>query len=561
MVNYQSVYESWLKHPLIDEKTKEELEALRGNEKEIEDRFYRSLEFGTGGLRGVIGAGTNRMNVYVIQMASQGFANYINQQAGGPKAIVIAHDSRRMSKEFAKASALVMAANGIVAHLFEDLRTTPELSFAVRTLKASAGIVITASHNPPEYNGYKVYGSDGCQLLPEAADQVILEVEKVTDPSLVKAFTEEEALTLDMLRTVDYQVDRAYMEGVKAKLRQPQLFREHRNEAIVYTPLHGTGGRPVTIIAKEMGYTGLVETYEQMIPNGEFPTVSYPNPEDEKAFELGIEYAQKYNALAVIATDPDCDRVGVLVRNRMDQYEKLTGNQTGALLIDYLFNHTAEMPKNPVVIDTIVSSRLGAEVAKAYGAQTQSVLTGFKFIGAKIRQFEDGSKDFFFGYEESYGYLTGTDVRDKDGVVSALLIMEMILYYHGLGLNLHEKLEELYQQHGYYLEDLISLNRSGKEGMEEIANMLQYARTKAAKVVAGQGVTSIIDYKVDDTGLPKSDVLKFYLEDGSWFAVRPSGTEPKLKVYIGVKSESLDASKEKILKFKEDILTHVLGLN
>lgn len=560
-MDYQSIYESWLKHPLIDEKTKEELEGLKGNDKEIEDRFYRSLEFGTGGLRGVIGAGTNRMNIYVIQMATQGFANYINKQSGRPKAIVIAHDSRRMSKEFAKASALVMAANGIVAHLFEDLRTTPELSFAVRTLKASAGIVITASHNPPEYNGYKVYGDDGCQLLPEAADAVIAEVEKVTDLSLVKCFTEEEALTLDMLRTVEYKIDRAYMEGVKAKLRQPHVFREQRNEAIVYTPLHGTGGRPVTIIAKEMGYTGLVEAYEQMIPNGEFPTVSYPNPEEEKAFELGLEYAEKHQALAVIATDPDCDRVGVLVKNKAGVYEKLTGNQTGALLIDYLFAHTAEKPKHPVVIDTIVSSRLGADVAQSYGAQTMSVLTGFKFIGAKIKQFEDGSKDFFFGYEESYGYLTGTDVRDKDGVVSALLIMEMILYYHSLGMNLHEKLESLYKVHGYYLEDLISLSRSGKSGMAEIAAMLEHARTKAAKTVAGQAVTSVIDYKVDDTGLPKSDVLKFYLEDGSWFAVRPSGTEPKLKVYIGVKSESKEASQAKIAAFKDDILKHILGLN
>lgn len=559
-MDYIKAYEHWLKHPLIDETTKEELENLKGNDKEIEERFYRSLEFGTGGMRGVIGAGTNRMNRYVIQMASQGFANFINSKSTGPKAIVIAHDSRRKSKEFAKAAALVMSANGILAYLFEDLRTTPELSFAVRYLKASAGIVITASHNPPEYNGYKIYGDDGCQLLPDDADRVIAEVEKVSDPSMVKHFEEEEAILLDLLRVVEYQVDRAYMDGVKAKLRQPELLKAEKQNAIAYTPLHGTGGRPITLIAKELGYTGLVEVSEQMIPNGEFPTVSYPNPEEEKAFELGLEYAKKSGALAVIATDPDCDRVGIMARQKDGTYKKLTGNQTGALLIDYLFAQTKTRPQNPVVIDTIVSSRFGADIARANGAEVISTLTGFKFIGEKIRHFEDGSKDFFFGYEESYGYLTGTDVRDKDAVIASLLAMEMILHYNKLGMTLFDRLEALYQIHGYYLEDLISLSRQGKAGMEEIGHMMAHGRTADVGSIGGIEIDYIIDYKADGTGLPKSDVLKFFLKDGSWFAVRPSGTEPKLKVYIGVKSETMAQSESKIANFKGDIMHKVLGI-
>ncbi len=557
-MDYMKAYESWLNNPLIDEATKEELEALSGNSKEIEDRFYRTLEFGTGGMRGVIGAGINRMNNYVIQMASQGFASYINQQSSGQKAIVIAHDSRRKSKEFAEASALVMAGNGIKAYLFEDIRTTPELSFAVRTLKASAGIVITASHNPPEYNGYKIYGDDGSQLLPFYADQVIAEVEKVTDVSLVKTLPKKEAETLGLLELVDYAVDLAYMKGVKAKLRNPDIFKKMKNQSIVYTPLHGTGGRPVTLIAKELGYTGLVEVLEQMIPNGEFPTVSYPNPEEEKAFELGVEYALKEDALAVIATDPDCDRVGVLVKDDQDRYVKLTGNQTGALLIDYLFSHTKDIPAHPVVIDTIVTSRFGADIAADKGAEIISTLTGFKFIGDKIRQFEDGSKDFFFGYEESYGYLTGTDVRDKDGVIAALLIMEMILYYSSNGTSLLDRLEELYEAHGYYKEDLISISKKGKTGMEEIAAMMAFVRNLELKEIAGMTVEKMVDYANDETGLPKSDVLKFFLEKGSWFAIRPSGTEPKIKVYLGVKTDGEDESMEKLAILKEKILEKVL---
>lgn len=557
-MDFRKSYESWLNHPLIDEATKEELRALEGNETEIEDRFYRSLEFGTGGMRGVIGAGTNRMNKYVIQMASQGFAQYINGHGTGEKAIVIAHDSRRKSRTFSEAAASVMAGNGIKAYLFDDIRTTPELSFAVRHLNASAGIVITASHNPPEYNGYKIYGDDGCQLLPEFADQVIANVEKVSDPSMVNVISEEEARAKGLLETVEYAVDLAYMKGVKAKLRKPEIFKAMKKHAIVYTPLHGTGGRPVTVIAKELGYTGLVEVLEQMIPNGEFPTVSYPNPEEVKAFELGVEYAIKNEALAVIATDPDCDRVGVLARNAEGQYERLTGNQTGALLLDYLFEHSPALPPNPVVIDTIVTSRFGADVAKARGAEVISTLTGFKYIGDKIRQFEDGSKDFFFGYEESYGYLTGTDVRDKDAVIASLLVMEMILFYQSEGTNLLERLEALYKQHGYYLEDLVSISKKGKEGMEEIASMMAFARTAGTESVAGIPVDQLIDYAKDETGLPKSEVLKFILEDGSWFAIRPSGTEPKIKLYIGVKSESKAASEAKLEQLKKEILEKVL---
>lgn len=557
-MQYKQVYESWLNNPHIDEATKDELIAIANNELEIEDRFYRTLEFGTGGLRGVIGAGTNRMNDYVIQMASQGFANFIIKNNSEPRSIVIAHDSRRKSKEFCLATARVMAANGIKAYIYEDLRSTPELSFAVRYLKASAGIVITASHNPPEYNGYKVYGDDGCQLLPELADQVIEEVTKVSDPSMVKILSEESALDLQMLEVLDYTIDQVYLKGVKSKLIQPELFKTVKDAAIVFTPLHGTGGRPVTVVAKELGFKGLVEVTEQMIPNGEFPTVSYPNPEEEKAFELGVEYAQKAGALAIIATDPDCDRMGILVLNKEGKYEKITGNQTGALLLDYMCSQSAQLPSNPFAVNTIVSSKFGADVAAHYGVEMMSVLTGFKYIGEKIKRYEDGSKNFIFGYEESYGYLTGTDVRDKDAVISSLLAMEMILYYHSEGKTLLDRLEELFGQFGYYLEDLVSLSRKGKTGMEQIAAIMNYARTNQKSEVAGIETQTFLDYEVHETGLPKADVVKYILKDGSWFAIRPSGTEPKIKLYISVKSDSAKASAEKLEKIKAVVLESIL---
>jgi phosphoglucomutase len=558
-MDVQKVYQHWLESPFIDEATRLELETLKGNTREIEERFYKDLEFGTGGMRGIIGAGTNRMNRYVIRKATQGFAKYILDRGARevPK-IVIACDTRRFSKEFALEAALVMAANGIQAYLFEGVRSTPELSFAVRQLEASAGIVITASHNPPEYNGYKVYGEDGCQLVPEEADKVIDAVVSVKDFEDVATLKEASARETGMLMTVPESVDEAYFKGVVAKTSTPGLFKNPpEGFNVVFTPLHGTGGRPVVKALEMLGFDRLIPVQEQMVEDSDFTTVPLPNPEEMEAYERAVAYAENSLAAAAIATDPDCDRVGVVVRDVSGRYIKLTGNQTGALLIDYMISQMREMPANPVILDTIVTSGFGGAIARKNGIEVVSTLTGFKFIGEKIRQYEDGSKTFLFGYEESYGYLIGTDVRDKDAVISTVWIIEMLMYYFKRGMTLLDRLEALYREYGYHVETLVNLKREGKDGMTQISAIMANARNNRLDSVAGLKTLRVTDFENDDTGLPKSDVVKYELEGGTWFAIRPSGTEPKLKIYVssvGLSKEEAQTRAEAVSKEAQDRL-------
>jgi len=544
-MDLQKVYQHWLDSPYVDEDTRLELMALKDNAKEIEERFYKDLEFGTGGMRGIIGAGTNRMNRYVIRKASQGFAKYILERGARPEpAIVIAYDTRRFSKVFALEAALVMAGNGIKAYVYEGVRTTPELSFAVRHLNASAGIVITASHNPPEYNGYKVYGEDGCQLVPEEADKVIEDVLAVKSFEDVSYMEEAAAKAKGLLEIVSESVDQAYIDGVVSKTCTPSMFQNPpEGFKVVFTPLHGTGGRPVVKALEALNFKGLIPVLEQMEEDSDFTTIKLPNPEEMEAYERAVAYAELYSASAAIATDPDCDRVGVVVRDDLGHYIKLTGNQTGGLLLDYMISQLRELPKNPVVLDTIVTSDFGAAIAKKNGIEVVSTLTGFKFIGEKIRQYEDGSKTFLFGYEESYGYLIGTDVRDKDAVISTVWIIEMLMYYYKRKQSLLDRLEALYREYGYHFETLVNLKREGKDGMAQIGQIMANARNDRMDVVAGLKTIKITDFENDPTGLPKSDVVKYELEGGTWFAIRPSGTEPKLKIYVSSVATSGEEAK------------------
>ena len=555
---YTKVYEEWLASPYYDEETKKELRGIAGDDQEIKDRFFKSLEFGTAGMRGLIGAGINRINKYIVRKATQGFANYIKQTKKNDYSIVIAYDSRYKSQEFAKEAAFVMAANGIKAYTFSDLRTTPELSYSVRNLKADGGIMITASHNPPEYNGYKVYGDDGCQLVPHLADQLVQSVEAITDLNTIQLMTEEEASEKGLFQWIDEDMDKQYIDMVKSMARKPELFEKYPDYKVVYSPLHGTGGMSVTRTMDELGFKGLIPVKEQMVPDHNFTTVPMPNPEDVKAFELGLKYAKENNAELVIATDPDCDRVGLVVKNNEGAYVPLNGNQIGALLTNYLLSSYETLPENPIVISTIVTSGLARAVAEHYGAEYQETLTGFKFIGEKIRKFEDGSKNFIIGFEESYGYLAGTEVRDKDAVSASMLVIEMALDYKSRGMTILEGLEDIYKTLGYYKEDLHAMTLKGAEGMEEIQRIITRFRSTPLEAIGGKKVARIMDcLETEKTGLPKSNVLKYILEDGSWVAVRPSGTEPKLKFYFSVKSDSLVGAEAGVEELKKDILAKI----
>lgn len=555
---YTKVYEEWLASPYYDEETKAELRAIAGNDQEIKDRFFKTLEFGTAGMRGVIGAGINRINKYIVRKATQGFANYIKAKSDASYSIVIAYDSRYKSQEFAKEAACVMAANGIKAYIFSDLRTTPELSYSVRNLKANGGIMITASHNPPEYNGYKVYGDDGCQLVPELADQLVAAVEAIKDLNTIQLMSEDQATEKGLFEWIDEAMDKQYIDMVKTMSRQPELFAKYPDYKVVYSPLHGTGGMSVTRTMEELGFKGLIPVKEQMIPDHDFTTVPMPNPEDVKAFELGLKYAKESDAELIIATDPDCDRVGLVVKKTGGDYVPLNGNQIGALLTNYLLSSYETLPENPIVISTIVTSGLARAVAEHYGAEYQETLTGFKFIGEKIRQFEDGSKHFIIGFEESYGYLAGTEVRDKDAVSASMLVIEMALDYQRKGMTILDGLEEIYKKLGYYKEDLHAMTLKGADGMAEIQRIIKCFRSTPLEVVGGKKVTHIMDcLETEQTGLPKSNVLKYMLEDGSWVAVRPSGTEPKLKFYFSVKSDSLAGAEAGIEALKKDILAKI----
>ena len=530
-------YDRWLKYATGDQDVVEELKQM--DEAQMEDAFYRNLAFGTGGLRGVIGAGTNRINIYTVAKASQGLADYLNKNYNTPS-VAIGYDSRIKSDVFAKVAAGVFAANGVQVHIWPTLMPVPTVSFATRYLGTSAGVMITASHNPSKYNGYKVYGAGGCQITTEAAAEVLSEIEKLDLFADVRQAEFAVGMEQGIIRYIPDQVYTAFVEAVKA---QSVLYGEEvdKNVAIVYSPLNGTGLKPVTRTLREMGYTNITVVKEQEQPDGHFPTCPYPNPEIEEAMALGMEYAKKCNADLLLATDPDCDRVGIAVKNKAGEYELLTGNQVGLLLLDYICSQRqkhGKMPEDPVMVKTIVTMDLGERIATYYGVRTANVLTGFKFIGEQIGKLEQAGKaeSFIFGFEESYGYLTGSYVRDKDGVDGAYIICEMFSYYATRGVSLLEKLNELHQIYGYCMNTLHSYAFEGSSGFAKMQAIMQAFRGEA-KTFGGKRVVKLLDYAEGLDGLPKSDVLKFLLEGNCSLVVRPSGTEPKLKIYVSVNAE------------------------
>lgn len=550
-MNIKKEYERWLINAIADDDIVAELKTL--NDKEIEDAFYQNLSFGTGGLRGVIGAGTNRMNVYTVAKASQGLANYLNNNFEKPS-ISIGYDSRIKSDVFAKVAAGVFAANGIKVNIWPALMPVPTVSFATRYLQTSAGVMITASHNPSKYNGYKVYGADGCQITTEAAEAITNEIEKLDIFTDIKNSNFEIGITNGSVKYITDEVYTAYVEEIK---NQSVLFGEKVNKdlTIVYSPLNGTGLKPVTRTLKEMGYTNIIVVKEQEQPNGYFPTCPYPNPEIKEAMELGIEYAKKYNADILLATDPDCDRVGIAVKNSLGEYELLTGNQTGILLLDYICKQRIKhnkMPVDPVMVKTIVTMDMAEQIASSYGLQSINVLTGFKYIGEQIGKLESQNKtdSYIFGFEESYGYLTGTYVRDKDGVDAAYMICEMFSYYATNGISLLDKLDELYNIYGYFINTLHSYEFNGSAGFTKMKNIMQLFRGDI-KDFGGKKVVQLLDYSIGLNGLPKSDVLKFILEDNCSLVVRPSGTEPKLKIYISVSANDKISAEKVEMKISD----------
>lgn len=553
-MNVKKEYERWLVNATIDNDNTEELKKM--TDTQIEDAFYRNLAFGTGGLRGVIGAGTNRINIYTVAKASQGLADYLTKKYETPS-IVIGYDSRIKSDMFAKTAASIFAANGIQVNIWPTLMPVPTVSFATRYLDASAGVMITASHNPSKYNGYKVYDADGCQITTEVATEILKEIEKLDIFADVKNDDFETSVANGNIRYIENEVYTAFVEEVK---KQSVLFGEEINKdvAIVYSPLNGTGLKPVIQTLKEMGYTNITVVKEQQHPDGNFPTCPYPNPEIKEAMMLGIEYAKRYNADLLLATDPDCDRVGIAVKNKSGEYKLLTGNQVGLLLLDYICSQRIKhdkMPNNPVMIKTIVTTDMSEQIASHYGLRTINVLTGFKFIGEQIGKLEQLGKadSYVFGFEESYGYLTGSYVRDKDGVDGAHMICEMFSYYMTQGISLLEKLEELYQTYGYCMNTLHSYDFDGSEGFIKMQSIMQSFRN-GIKEFDGKKVIKLIDYAEGLDDLPKSNVLKFLLEDNCSIVVRPSGTEPKLKIYVSVNAKNIEAAEKieaKIIKSAE----------
>ncbi|HID1149790.1 TPA: phospho-sugar mutase [Clostridioides difficile] len=564
-MDYKNNYEMWLNSPYFDEQTKNELLSIKDDEKEIQDRFYKNLEFGTGGLRGIIGAGTNRINIYTVRRATLGVLNYIMKtqgEEGKQKGIVIAHDSRYMSREFCIEVAKTLSAYGVKAYIFEELKPTPELSFAVRYLKCAMGIVITASHNPKEYNGYKVYDSDGGQICIDMANDIIAEVNKIDDYSTIKSIDFEEALSKNLITILDNEVDDEFIKAVKKQVLRQNIIDEYGKKLkIIYTPIHGTGNKPVRKVLNECGFENVMVVKEQELPDSNFSTVKYPNPEEKSVFNIAIEMAKNNGTDLIIGTDPDCDRVGIVVKDSSGEYVVLNGNQVGSLLVRYILESLVEenkLPKNnPTIIKTIVTSELGAKIAKAYNVDCLNTLTGFKFIGEKIKAFEESNdRSFIMGYEESYGYLIGTHARDKDGVVSSLMICEMSAYYSSKGMNLYEALIDTYNKFGYYKEDLKSVTLKGIDGIKKIKEMMLYFRSVKIDNVADVKVDKILDYKDGVDDLPKSDVLKFLLEDGSWIAIRPSGTEPKIKFYFGANSDNQEDVEFKL----NNLISYILNV-
>lgn len=568
--NVKKNYEYWCTSPIFDDATKSELKSLEGNEDEIFDRFYRELEFGTGGLRGVIGAGTNRMNFYTVGKATQGLANFINKQGSAAKGVAIAFDSRRMSPEFADTAACVLAANGIKAYIFDSLRPTPELSFALRTLGCTAGIVVTASHNPPEYNGYKVYWEDGAQITAPKDAQIIGEVNAIKDYAEIKKMTTEEAKAAGLYEVIGKEIDDKYMEALKKLVLHPEAIKQMASSLkIVYTPLHGTGNVPVRRVLKELGFEQVTVVPEQELPDGNFPTVSYPNPEDKKAFALALDLAKKVDADLVLATDPDADRLGVYAKDtKTGEYKVFTGNMSGMLICEYEMSQKKALgilPDNGALVTTIVSSNMAQAVAKEYGMKFIECLTGFKYIGEQIKFFEQtGSNEYVFGFEESYGCLVGTHARDKDAVVAVMALCEAAAYYKTQGITLWDQMLNIYNKYGYYKEDLFTMTFKGADGAKKMQDMMDAYRKNTPKQVGAYKVLRLRDYKNDvitdlatgetvPTGLPKSNVLYFELENDAWFCVRPSGTEPKIKFYAGIKGTSLEDSAKKLDDLMEAI--------
>ena len=568
MKDYKAIYEEWLSNPYFDQETKEELRAIRADEKEIKERFYMDLEFGTAGLRGVIGAGINRMNIYTVRRATQGLADYILEQGGAERGVAIAYDSRRMSPEFSDEAARTLAANGIKAYRFESLRPTPELSFAVRELGCIAGINITASHNPPEYNGYKVYWEDGAQFTPPHDKGVTEKVMAITDLSAVRTMSREEAEASGLYVTIGAEIDDKYIAQVKAQVvNQAAIDRMQDQISIVYTPLHGTGNIPARRVMKELGFEHVYVVPE--LPDGNFPTVSYPNPEAEEAFELGLKLAKEKNADLVLATDPDADRLGVYVKDdKSGEYIPLTGNMSGALLCDYVLSQkqaNGQLPKDGQVVKSIVTTNLVDAVAAHYGAELIEVLTGFKWIGKQILKNEqEGKGTYLFGMEESYGCLIGSYARDKDAISATAALCEAAAYYKEKGMTLWDAMIAMYEKYGYYKDAVQAISLKGIEGLEKIQKIMEYFRTNTPSEFAGSKVLSVRDYKADtirdtasgevrSTGLPSSNVLYYDLEDQAWLCVRPSGTEPKIKFYYGVKGTSLADADEKSEKLGQAV--------
>lgn len=558
----QELYEQWITDPAIDDSTKAELNQIKEQPKEIEDRFYRDLEFGTGGLRGVIGAGTNRINRYTVGRATQGLAAFVNASGAKNPSVVIAYDSRNQSPEFALEAAKVLAGNGIKAYVFESLRSTPELSFSVRALQASAGIVITASHNPPEYNGYKVYGSDGGQLVPDQAEQVIAAIQLVQSFADVKREKRTTAEAKGLLDWIGQDIDEQFIKAVTSVSLNSDIVKRTSNQfKVVFTPLHGAGNLAVRAALKTIGFSQVFVVAEQELPDAKFSTVKSPNPEEKEAFTLAIRKAKEIDADIIIGTDPDCDRMGAVVKDEKGQYFVLTGNQSGAIMVDYLLSSLKKrgaLPGNGVVIKTIVTSEMGAAVAEHYGVKTMNTLTGFKYIGEKMSQFEtSGESTFLFGYEESYGYLAGDYARDKDAVVASMLICEAAAYYKSKGKTLYDVLQELYAQHGYFLEKLESRTLKGKDGVEQIQGIMNNWRNQPPTEVNGQSISKIEDFSQGLYGLPVENVLKYTLADHSWFCLRPSGTEPKIKVYFAVRGTSAEAATEAIHGLVNAVMSRV----
>ena len=555
-MNVMETYQFWCEDSYFDENTKEELKAIAGDEKEIEDRFYKNLEFGTGGLRGVIGAGTNRMNIYTVRKATQGLANFILKENAQEKGVAIAFDSRRMSPEFSKEAALCLAANGIHAYLFESLRPTPMLSFALRKLGCTAGIVVTASHNPPEYNGYKVYWEDGAQVTAPKDTEIIDCVNAIEDFTMIRTMSEEEAKKAGLLTIIGKEIDDAYMEELKKLVLHPEAIKEVAKDLkIVYTPLHGTGNLPVRRILKELGFEQVYVVPEQSEPDGNFPTVSYPNPEDKKAFALALELAKKVDADLVLATDPDADRLGVYAKDsKTGEYQVFTGNMSGMLICEYELSQKKALgilPENGAVVTTIVSTNMADAVAAAYNQTLIKTLTGFKYIGEQIKLFEqNGEHSYQFGFEESYGCLVGTHARDKDAVVAVMALCEAAAYYRTQGKTLWDQMLTIFDTYGYYKEDLYTITLKGIEGTQKIQEIMDNLRKQTPEQIGSYKVLEFYDYKEDvkkdmvtgevgKSGLPKSNVLYFALENDTWCCARPSGTEPKLKFYMGVKGSSM----------------------